>query len=82
MDAPVIILALALPALLGSLWLNLLIPRDTNARTTLVWGHGTLIGLVLIPQIMWLLDAMGLDKRDDNDIRLLPDGRPQTTFGF
>jgi hypothetical protein len=59
-DALLILLALALPVLLGGLWLNLLIPGDTRARMTVVWGHGALLGLIVIPQIMWVLDAMGL----------------------
>ncbi|MCB1704991.1 MAG: hypothetical protein KDI17_09010 [Halioglobus sp.] len=54
------LLALALPVLLGGLWLNLLIPQQTAARAALVWGNGTLLGLLLIPQFLWGLDALGL----------------------
>lgn len=53
-------LALALPVLLGGLWLNLLIPHQTPARSALVWGYGTLLGLLLIPQFLWGLNALGL----------------------
>jgi hypothetical protein len=52
-------MALTLPMLLGGLWLNLIVPPKTIARTALVWGSGTLIGLILIPQFMWGLDALG-----------------------
>ncbi len=60
MDAPLTLLALALPILLGGLWLNLLVPRDTTARHAVVWGHGALLGLITIAQLMWVLDSMGL----------------------
>lgn len=59
MDALLTLLALALPLLLGGLWLNLLVPVDTSARHAVVWGHGALLGLIAIPQLMWVLDAMG-----------------------
>jgi hypothetical protein len=52
-------LALALPVLLGSLLLNLLVPARTAARAALVLGNGTLIGLLLIPQILRGLHALG-----------------------
>lgn len=54
------IVALALPVLLGALWLNLLVPAQVAARPALVWGNGTLIGLLLVPQILWGLDALGM----------------------
>lgn len=60
MDALLTSLALALPILLGSLWINLLVPGDATARSTLVWGSGTLLGLVLIPHFMWGLDTLGI----------------------
>lgn len=53
-------LALALPVLLGTLWLNLLIPPRTVARPALALGNGTLIGLLLIPQSLRGLDALGV----------------------
>jgi hypothetical protein len=59
-DALLTSLALALPVLLGGLWLNVLIPGATTARTALVWGHGALIGLILIPQVMYTLDSLGM----------------------
>jgi hypothetical protein len=60
MDAFLALLALTIPVLLGGLWLHLIMPQQTPARAALVWGNGTLIGLLLIPQLMWLLDALGM----------------------
>ena len=60
MDILLTTLALILPVLLGGLWLNLIIPQQAPARSALVWGNGTLIGLLLIPQFMWGLDALGI----------------------
>ena len=45
--------ALAVPVLLGTLWMNLLIPAHTPARAALACGHGTLLGLLLVPQMLW-----------------------------
>lgn len=45
---------------MGGLWLNLLVPGTTPGRVTLVWGNGLLIGLLAIPLLMRLLDALGL----------------------
>ena len=53
------LMALAIPALLGSLWSGLLIPACMRGRRALVWGNGLLAGLLLIPLIMRLLDALG-----------------------
>ena len=60
MDTLFTILALLLPILLGGLWLNLLIPEQAPARPALVWGNGTLLGLLLIPQFMWGLNTLGM----------------------
>ncbi|CAA0111994.1 Uncharacterised protein [Halioglobus japonicus] len=60
MDTIFAILALLLPIFLGGLWLNLLMPQQAPARPALVWGNGTLIGLLLIPQFLWGLDAVGI----------------------
>lgn len=60
MDALYTTIALALPVLLGGLWLNALVPAQGAGRTALVWGNGTLIGLLLIPQLMLALDALGI----------------------
>lgn len=60
MDSVLVILALILPVLLGGLWLNLIVPLQAPARSALVWGNGTLIGLLLIPQFLWSLDALGV----------------------
>lgn len=59
MDIFFIIMALALPALLGGLWLGLFVPPTTAGRAALVWGNGLLAGLLVIPMLMRLLDAMG-----------------------
>jgi len=58
MDTLYTTIALALPVLLGGLWLNALVPAQSAGRTALVWGNGTLIGLLLIPQLMLALDAL------------------------
>lgn len=60
MDLLLLTTALALPVLLGGLWLNLLLPISLTPRRTLVWGNGTLIGLLLIPLLMRILDAQGI----------------------
>ena len=53
------LIALVLPALLGGLCLELLTPAGTPARPMVVWGNGLLVGLIGIPLIMRLLDALG-----------------------
>ena len=53
------LLALALPPLLGVAWLDLLVPRATAARGALLWGYGTLLGLVAVPLVMRLVDGLG-----------------------
>lgn len=55
-----LILALALPALLGGLWLGALTPAGLPGRSAVVWGCGTLLGLMTVPQVMRLLDTLGL----------------------
>ncbi|MEZ5501483.1 MAG: hypothetical protein R3E50_02075 [Halioglobus sp.] len=51
---------LALPVLLGALWLGQLVPVGGAARTVLVWGNGALLGLLLLPQLMLGLDGLGI----------------------
>ena len=51
-------MALALPALIGVLWLGLFVPPTTVGRSALVWGNGLLAGLLVIPMLMRLLDAL------------------------
>jgi hypothetical protein len=63
MESFFIIMALALPALLGVLWLGLFVPPTTGGRTALVWGNGLLAGLLVIPMLMRLLDALGAPLR-------------------
>ena len=60
MESVLVLLALALPIALGGLWLSVLVPADTLARTPLIWSHGALLGLVLVPQFLWLQNALGL----------------------
>lgn len=60
MDALFILLALVLPLLLGGLWLDLFVPKTTSGRGALVWGNGLLLGLVAVPLVMRLLDALGV----------------------
>jgi hypothetical protein len=60
MDILLTTLALLLPVLLGGLWLNLIMPAPQPARTVLVLGNGALIGLLLIPQLLWGLDFVGV----------------------
>ena len=59
MEALLIILALALPVLLGSVWVHALLPRGIVARPLMVLGTGTLLGLLILPQIMLLSDTLG-----------------------
>lgn len=58
-----IIMALALPALLGALLLGLFVPATIEGRKALVWGNGLLAGLLGIPMLMRLLDALGVSLR-------------------
>ncbi len=60
MDALLTTLALALPILLGGLWLNQCVPVNGAGRTAVVWGNGALLGLLLIPQLMRGMDAVGI----------------------
>jgi hypothetical protein len=53
-------LALALPVLVGGLWLHQVVPVNSAGRTALVWGNGALLGLLLIPRFMHGLDALGI----------------------
>ncbi len=60
MDTVFILLAMALPLILGGFWLNVFIPATTPGRPALVWGNGLLIGLLAIPLLMRLLDTLGV----------------------
>ncbi|MFK7977427.1 MAG: hypothetical protein AB8C02_14925 [Halioglobus sp.] len=51
--------ALLIPVALGSAWLRVLVPAETPARTAMIVGHGTLIGLLAVTVIMRGLDAVG-----------------------
>ncbi len=52
------LIAVALPVLLGGLWINPFVPAQNAGRTALVWGNGALLGLLLVPQLMVGLDAL------------------------
>jgi hypothetical protein len=58
MEVLLAVIGLALPLLVGGLWLNQLVPLGTVARKSLVWGNGALVGLLLIPLLMRSLDAV------------------------
>ena len=60
MDALLTVIALLVPVLMGSAWLNLLVPAGTPARPALVLGSGTLLGILLLPQLMRLQSSVGL----------------------
>jgi hypothetical protein len=55
-----ILLAFCLPAILGMTWVNLLVPGTTIARISVIAGNGVLLGLLVIPLLMRLLDAIGV----------------------
>ena len=54
------LIALVLPTLLGGLCLELFTPAGTPARPMVVWGNGLLVGLIGIPLLMRLLNALGV----------------------
>lgn len=60
MDAVRVILALGLPWLLGTLWLNLLVPTAVRFRRALILGYGYLAGLFALTWLMRAVDALGL----------------------
>lgn len=59
MDILLTSIALLLPVLLGTVYLSIFVPAHTAGRTALVWGNGTLLGLLALPQLMRILDAAG-----------------------
>ena len=59
MEAFYLLTALLLPILLGASLVNLLVPSQTTARGALVWGTGSILGLLLLPLVMRILDARG-----------------------
>lgn len=59
MDTFRLAIALALPALLGGLWLSAFVPAAIPGRRAVVCGCGTLLGLMMLPQVMRLLDSLG-----------------------
>jgi hypothetical protein len=59
MDLLNVSLALGLSIALGSVWVRLLVPRDTPARAALIIGYGTLLGLLLTTVLLRLTAALG-----------------------
>jgi hypothetical protein len=55
-----LMLALALPLLVGAGCINLLIGPATPGRLWIVWGNGMLLGLFITPVVMRFQDAVGL----------------------
>lgn len=62
MDWLALLIALVLPPLLGVVWVGMFVPAATPARLAMVWGNGTLVGLLLIPVVMRALDAVGISS--------------------
>jgi len=60
MDMPYLIIAMALPWLLGSIWLRPFFPRGFSGRQPLLAGAGLLLGLLAVPGLMRLVDACGV----------------------
>jgi len=54
-----LLIALALPLLLGGLLVDLVMPAAVPGRTALVWGNGMLAGLLLVPLLIRLIDSAG-----------------------
>lgn len=59
MDYVLLFIALLVPVLLGGSWFDLWVPHGVPARWAMVWGHGTLAGLITIPVLMRILHAAG-----------------------
>jgi hypothetical protein len=59
MDLLYLILALGLPLLLGTGWLQLFTPNSLPGRWPLLAGYGALLGLLGITVLMRLIDACG-----------------------
>jgi len=59
-DTLVIITALALPMLLGTSLMNLVVPLRTEGRGALTAGSGILAGLITLPLLIRLVNAAGL----------------------
>ena len=60
MESTTLVLALLMPPLLGMLCVHPLIGGATPGRTTLVAGYGTLLGLLVVPLLVRLLDTLGV----------------------
>ncbi|MDX1734623.1 MAG: hypothetical protein R3228_09650, partial [Halioglobus sp.] len=59
MDMAMVVVALALPALMGINLIRLVVPLDIEARGALVTGTGILAGLIAIPLLMRLVNVSG-----------------------
>jgi hypothetical protein len=60
MEISRLLIAVLLPWLLGSVWVRLVIPANSPARHSLILGYGLMLGLLLMPLLMRLIDALGL----------------------
>lgn len=60
MELLYLILAMALPWVLGTTWLRLLAPVAFCGRQPLLAGYGLFLGLLTIPILMRLIDALGM----------------------
>jgi hypothetical protein len=56
-----LLLALALPSALGAVLVALLLDSSTPGRKTLVFGHGILLGFMLVALLLRGLDAFGVE---------------------
>jgi len=55
-----LVFALALPWVLGAVWVNLILERPLAGRRAIVLGYGFLLGSVAFAVIMRVIDAIGL----------------------
>jgi hypothetical protein len=54
-----LLLALLLPLLIGGVWLHMAVPERCVGRQAIILGYGLLIGLMAIPALMRIIDALG-----------------------
>ncbi|MFK7977200.1 MAG: hypothetical protein AB8C02_13780 [Halioglobus sp.] len=59
MDLVAASFALLIPVALGTAWFRLLVPVDVPSRLAIIFGHGTLAGLIAVTIILRWLDSMG-----------------------
>jgi hypothetical protein len=54
-----LLLALLLPLLIGAVWLRMAVPGRFTGRQPIILGYGLLIGLIALPAMMRIIDALG-----------------------